>query len=267
MNVLTTIQLKFHNQAFADEAYAIIKAMIKAIFANGGKLLPLADTHSLNVSYRHQYMRYRRKAKDDQQPIEEAQRLLSDLKQNGTRITLSDCEILQGRLDMRGGIVDSEDDCHREFFVRLCFLISIISMLRGYRSLFEIAMTNRSQFVRAIGQPDYSLRIDCYSGNRCDRYVWEYREGLGGYAQEPAVSRLYADIVRIYVKDVPAFRDDAAITEKFNKIQESLKGHGKIMMRLPSALPYVGVIVEADTAELCQNTLKEFSDFASGRGH
>lgn len=39
------------------------------------------------------------------------------------------------------------------------------------------------------------------------------------------------------------------------------------MLRLPSALPYVGVIVEADTAELCQNTLKEFSDSASGRGH
>ena len=46
-----------------------------------------------------------------------------------------------------------------------------------------------------------------------------------------------------------------------------MKGHGKIIMRLPSALPYVGVIVEADTAELCQNTLKEFSDFAAGRGH
>ena len=267
MKIPTKIQLKFHNQAFADEAYAFVRTMIKAIFANGGKLLPFEDSCSLNVRYRHQYMHYRRKAKDYQQPIEEAQRLLSDLKQDGTRITLSDCEILQGRLDMRGGIVDYEDDCHREFFVRLCFLISMINKLRGYRSLFEAAMTNSSQFVRAIGQTDFSLRIDCYSGNRCDRFVWEYREGLGGYAQEPAVSHLYADIVRIYVRDVPAFRDDAAITEKFNEIQESLKGHGKIMMRLPSALPYIGVIVEADTAELCQNTLKEFSDFASGRGH
>ena len=246
MKIPTKIQLKFHNQAFADEAHAFIKTMIKAIFANGGKLLPFEDSCSLNVRYRHQYMHYRRKAKDYQQPIEEAQRLLSDLKQDGTRITLSDCEILQGRLDMRGGIVDFENDCH---------------------PLFEAAMTNSRQFVRAVGEPGFSLRIDCYSGNRCDRYVWEYREGLGGYAQEPAVSHLYADIVRIYVRDVPAFRDDAAITEKFNEIQESLKGHGKIMMRLPSALPYVGVIVEADTAELCQNTLKEFSDFASGRGH
>ena len=156
MNVLTTIQLKFHHQAFADEAYTFIKAMIKAIFANGGKLLPLADAHSLNVSYRHQYMHYRRKAKDDQQPIEETQRLLSDLKQNGACITLSDCDILQGNLDMRGGITDFEDDCHRDFFVQRCFLISIINKLRGYRSLFEIAMTNRSQFVRAIGEPERS---------------------------------------------------------------------------------------------------------------
>ena len=69
------------------------------------------------------------------------------------------------------------------------------------------------------------------------------------------------------MRDVPAFRDDTAITEKYNEMQESMKGHGKIIMRLPSALPYVGVIVEADTAELCQNTLKEFSDFAAGRGH
>ena len=267
MKIPTKIQLKFHNQAFADEAHAFIKTMIKAIFANGGKLLPFEDSCSLNVRYRHQYMKYRRQEKGYKEPVGAAGRLLSDLKQDGTRITLPDCDILQGRLDMRGGAVNFEDDCHGEFFVQLCFLISIINKLRGYRSLFEAAMTNSSQFVRAIGQTDFSLRIDCYSGNRCDRYVWEYREGLGGYAQEPAVSHLYADIVRIYVRDVPAFRDDAAITEKFNEIQESLKGHGKIMMRLPSALPYVGVIVEADTAELCQNTLKEFSDFASGRGH
>ena len=267
MNVLTTIQLKFRHQAFADEAYSFIETMIKAIFANGGELLPFEDSYSLSVRYRHQYMNYRRKAKEYTEPIEEAQRLLSDLKQDGTRITLSDCGILQGSLNMRGGIVNFENDCHREFFVQLCFLISIINKLCGYRSLFEIAMTNRSQFVRAIGESDFSLRIDCYSGNKCDRYVWEYREGLGGYAQEPAVSRLYADIVRIYVRDVPAFRDDTAITEKYNEMQDRLKGHGKIIMRLPSALPYVGVIVEADTAELCKNTLKEFSDFASGRGH
>ena len=267
MNVLTTIQLKFHNQAFADEAYLFIETMIKAIFANGGELLPFEDSCSLNVRYRHQYMHYRRKAKEYTEPIEEAQRLLSDLKQDGTRITLSDCEFLQGALDMRGGIVNFENDCHREFFVQLCFLISIISLLRGYRSLFEIAMTNRSQFVRAIGESDFSLRIDCYSGNKCDRYVWEYREGLGGYVQEPVVSRLYADVVRISVKDVPAFRDDSAINEKFYEMQESLKGHGKIILRLPSALPYVSVMVESDTAELCRNTLKEFSEFAVGRGH
>ena len=267
MKIPTKIQLKFHNQAFADEAYAFVRTMIKAIFANGGKLLTLEDSFSLSVCYRHQYMNYRRKAKDYQQPIEEAQRLLLNLKQDGTHIALSDCDILQGALNMRGGIVNFENDCHRTFFVQLCFLISIINKLRGYRSLFEIAMVSSRQFIRAIGEPDSSLRIDCYSGNRCDRYVWEYCEGLGGFAQEPAVSSLYADIVRIYVRDVPAFRDDTAITEKYNEMQESMKGHGKIIMRLPSALPYVGVIVEADTAELCQNALKEFSDFVAGRGH
>ena len=267
MKIPTKIQLKFHNQAFADEAYAFVRTMIKAIFANGAKVLPFEDSFSLSVCYRHQYMNYRHKAKKYTESIEEAERLLADLKQNGACITLSDCEILQGALDMRGGIVDFENDCHREFFVQLCFLISMINKLRGYRSLFEIAMVSSRQFIRTIGQPDFSLRIDCYAGEKCDRYVWEYREGFGGYAQKPAVSSLYANIVRIYVRDVPAFRDDTAITEKYNEMQESMKGHGKIIMRLPSALPYVGVIVEADTAELCQNTLKEFSDFAAGRGH
>ena len=102
MNILTTIQLKFHNQAFADEAHAFIKTMIKAIFANGGKLLPFEDSCSLNVRYRHQYMKYRRQEKGYKEPVGAAGRLLSDLKQDGAYITLPDCDILQERSDMKG---------------------------------------------------------------------------------------------------------------------------------------------------------------------
>lgn len=257
----TTIRLVLYDRAFAEEAYAYIQEMIKAISMNGGEVLPLQDDLALSVGYRHQYMRYRRKAKEYTEPIKEAQRLLALLTLDGTRITINDCGDLQGPLDMDG-------DFYSEFFIQLCFLTTTMALLRGYQKQFFCTLSGcgDGSFTRAEFD-DAFLRIDINrSESMNDRYEWEYREGYGGFG-ELKYSRFACEVKRIYVTDVPAFRDDDEIKAKMFAIREELGERGRIMLRLPSAEPIVHVMVEADTEGLCRQSMEAFLALIREKGY
>lgn len=260
MNNTTVIKLNFHDQAFADEVCAFIQKMIRAIYACGGKALPFDDEYSLSVRYRHQYMNYRRKAKKYREPVEEAERLLSSLKLDGTRITLTDCDNLQGPLDMDG-------DFHREFYIQLCFLTATIALMRGYDPYFVCSLNGcGGRFSRCVFYGDF-LRIDHYgAGMMSDRYEWEYREGFGGF-QQMKHSRFAAEVKKIYVTDVPAFQADEDIRKRFQEIEEKLDYKGRIILRFPSAEPIIRILIEADSEDLCRQCTDEFLSVIIEKGY
>ena len=265
MKDTTTIRMKFDSIQFADAAYAFIQKMIKAIYVNGGGVLLCEEEHMLPaMRYRRLYMRYREKSKEYTEPIEEAERLLSSLIQDGTRIILEDCGALQGDFSF-----DNIEDVHGEFFVQLCFLMFVLphegnSLDKYYSVQCHIA---DGSFIRAVYM-NRILRFDRYSGSMMnDRYEWEYREGYGGFPQFPAVSHFAAELKHIYTTDVPAFRDDQEINQKFYSVQEELGERGRILIRFPSAEPIIRVMIEADSEELCRRCMDEYLSLIKDKGY
>ena len=265
MKDTTTIKMKFVCIEFADAAYAFLQRMIKAIFVNGVRVLRCDEKYSLpTIRYRHQYMNYREKAREYTEPIEEAERLLSSLIQDGTRIILEDCGTLQKDFSF-----DDIEEIHGEFFVQLCFLMSVLphegnSADKYYTVQCHIA---DGSFIRSV-YVNRTLRFDCYGGSMMnDRYEWEFREGYGGFPQFLEVSRFAAELKHIYITDVLAFRDDREINQKFYSIREELGERGRILMRFPSAEPIIRVMIEADTEELCRQCTDEYLSLIKDKGY
>ena len=265
MNHTTNLKLKFDCYQFADAAYVFIKKMIKAIYVNGGKTLLCEEENMLPaMRYRHLYMRYRDKAKEYTEPIEEAERLLSSLKQDGTRIVLENCGDLQSAFSF-----DSIEDIHSEFFVQLCFLMTVLPHEGNSQDKYFECQGSipNADFIRAVYM-NRILRFDLYSGSIMnDRFEWEFREGYGGFPQFPEKSRFASDLKLIYVTDVPAFRNDSEIMKKFDEVQQKLGERGKILMRFPSAEPIIRVMIEADEEELCLDMMKNFISLIKQKGY
>lgn len=245
--------------------------MIKAVCLNGGETLsfPVSlEFSSYTVRYLSLYMLYNRKAREYTEPIDEAENLLKDLTLDNKKIIIENCESLQKTLVFNE--YEIEDGIHREFFVQLCFLLPAVkTMKRGiFSGDFQALCSDcGGNLTRAIYTDKAFMRLDFYSGMAMhDRCVWKYHVGNGGFGR-PECSRFAAESIKVYVRDVPAFRDDEELSAKIVEIQERLGENGRIMIRFPSAESFVRVMIEAQTGELCRGAMREFEKLAADKGY
>lgn len=258
----TVIRFKCYSDETRQTARQLAEQMIEVWYLNGALLTPDSGCRSLNESYRQLCQAYRERAKEYTRPNPYVEQILDMITTGdfGCKLTLDHLEAIQGEMAIY-------DDGHKEFFIQLCFMLSLLRRGECFEGACRYENAIGSQYTRAVCAPD-SLRFDCYGSRELyERYEWAYRADGDGYEEIPRVSQFAALLHKIIVRDILAFRDDARITEKFDEVQDRLGEEGRIMMRFPSAEPFIRVMIEAPTYALCEECMHDFLCFLNELGY